>query len=70
MKYIPEIEIAEPLPDQPSTIERDEHTRTHYRNDRVSYSHKELDHVSEKHELPPSKSLKTARPRSLRELRC
>ncbi|HTD02872.1 hypothetical protein [Undibacterium sp.] len=70
MKDLSEIEIAEPLPDQPSTIERDEHTRTHYRNDKVSYTRKELEHVTEKRELAPNKQLKAAGSRSVRELRC
>ncbi|WP_394777774.1 hypothetical protein [Undibacterium sp.] len=70
MKYIPEIEIAEPMPDQPSTIERDEHTRSHYRNDRVSFTRKELDHVTEKRELAPNKALKSIKSKTARELRC
>ncbi|GGC81028.1 hypothetical protein [Undibacterium terreum] len=69
-EHTDDVEISEPLPDQASTIERDEHTRTHYRNDRVSYTHKELEHVTEKRELAPSKSLKASKPRSSRELRC
>ncbi|MES2071386.1 MAG: hypothetical protein V4488_13615 [Pseudomonadota bacterium] len=70
MKTEQDMEIIEPLPDPPPSIERDEHTRKHSSNDKVSYTHKELEHVTEKRELAPSKTLKAGKSRSGRELRC
>jgi len=69
MKYPAEIEIAEPMPDEPSSIERDEHTPTHHRSDRVTYPHKEQDHVTEQRGPAPSESRQNAQARAGRELR-